>query len=74
MSLASGIPLDRVPGLEPPPGVVPNFVNPENYQNKVIACLAVFLAIATFFTAIKLIQKQSLSSQLRGKIVSIDLF
>lgn len=57
MSLPSSVPLDRVPGLEPPPGVVPNFVNPENYQNKIIACLTVFLAIATIFTAAKLYTK-----------------
>ena len=54
MSLPSGVPLDRVPGLQPPPGVIPNFVNPENYQNKVIAECTIFLTIATIFTAAKL--------------------
>ncbi|KAK0508429.1 hypothetical protein JMJ35_009513 [Cladonia borealis] len=54
MSLPPGVPLDRVPGLQPPPGVRPNFVNPENYQNKVIAECTVFLTIATVFTAAKL--------------------
>ena len=57
MSIPPDVPLDRVPGLEPPPGVNPDFVNPENYQNKIIACLTVFLAIATIFTAAKLYTK-----------------
>ena len=54
MSPPPGVPLDRVPGLQPPPGVRPNFVNPENYQNGIIAALTVFLTIATIFTAAKL--------------------
>ena len=54
MSLPQGVPLDRVPGLQPPPGVIPNFVDPENYQGKIIASNVVFLALATIFTAAKL--------------------
>ncbi len=54
MSLPPGVPLDKVPGLQPPPGVSPNFVNPENYQNKIIASYTVFLTIATIFTAARL--------------------
>ena len=54
MSSPPGVPLDRVPGLQPPPGVTPNFVNPENYQNTLIAALTIFLTIATIFTAAKL--------------------
>ncbi len=54
MSLPPGVPLDRVPGLQPPAGVTPNFVNPENYQKKLIAAYTVFLTIATVCTAAKL--------------------
>ena len=54
MSSRLGVTLDRVPGLQPPPGVTPNFVNPENYQNTLIAALTIFLPIATIITAAKL--------------------
>lgn len=57
MSTPPDVPLDRVPGLQPPSGVIPNFLNPENYQDKIVACLTVFLAIATIFTAAKLYTK-----------------
>ena len=57
MNLPPGVPVDRVPGLQSPPGVSPSFVNPENYQNKIIAACTVFLTIATIFTAAKLYTK-----------------
>ena len=57
MDIPPGVPLDQQPGLKPPPGVVPNFINPDNYQNTIIATLAVCLTLATLFTALRLYSK-----------------
>lgn len=49
--------LNTIPGLLPPPGVTPNFVNPYN-QNKITICLiAVCLPITTFFVFIRMYTK-----------------
>lgn len=42
---------------QPPPGVVPNFNDPENTQSTIIATLAVTLGAATFFTAVRVYTK-----------------
>ena len=49
--------MDQMPGLKPPPGVTPNFINPVNYQNTIVATLAVCLTVATLFTALRLYSK-----------------
>ncbi|CAF9925595.1 MAG: hypothetical protein ALECFALPRED_003175 [Alectoria fallacina] len=57
MDLPHGVPLDQLPGLTPPPGVTPNFVNPDNEQATIIATLAVCLPVATLFTALRMYSK-----------------
>ncbi|CAD6574099.1 MAG: hypothetical protein ASARMPREDX12_006380 [Alectoria sarmentosa] len=57
MDLPPGVPLDQLPGLNPPPGVTPNFVNPDNEQAKIVATLAVCLPVATLFTALRMYSK-----------------
>ena len=57
MNLSSDMSPDRVPGLRPPPGVTPDFVNPEKYQNTIIATLVICLTVATIFTALLLYVK-----------------
>lgn len=52
-----GLPLERLPALSPPPGVTPNFVNPENYQSLIIALQTICLALATGFTALRIYTK-----------------
>ena len=57
MDIPPGVPLDQLPGLKPPAGVVPNFINPDNYQSTIIATLAVCLTVATLVTALRLCSK-----------------
>ena len=57
MDISPGVPLNQIPGLQPPPGVVPNFINPESYQSTIIATLTVCLATATLFTILRLYSK-----------------
>ena len=49
--------LDQGPALQPPPGVIPNFIDPENTQSIIIATLAVTLGAATLFTVIRMYTK-----------------
>ena len=56
-NLPPGVPLEKVPGLKPPPGVTPNFVNPENYQSSILALQTICLVLATVFTALKIYTK-----------------
>lgn len=57
MELAGQAPLDRLPGLKPPPGVTPNFVNPDNYQGSIIAIIVICLTPATIVTAVRVYTK-----------------
>lgn len=57
MDIPPGVPLDQLPGLAPPSGVTPNFIDPDNYQNTIIATLVVCLTMATLFTALRLYSK-----------------
>ncbi|MCJ1458810.1 hypothetical protein MMC28_009184 [Mycoblastus sanguinarius] len=54
MEVPPGVPLDQLPGLDPPPGVTPDFVNPDNYQSTIIATMTVCLTVATLITALRL--------------------
>ena len=49
--------LDQDPALQPPLGVIPNFVDPENTRSMIIAILAVTLGAATVFTVIRICTK-----------------
>ena len=49
--------LDQDPALQPPLGVIPNFIDPENRQSIIIAVLAVTLGAATVFTVIRIYTK-----------------
>lgn len=49
--------LDQGPALQPPLGVIPNFIDPENTQSIIIATLAVTLGAATVFTVIRIYTK-----------------
>ena len=49
--------LDQGPALQPPLGVIPNFIDPENIQSTIIATLAVTLGAAIFFTAVRIYTK-----------------
>ena len=57
MGVSPEVPLNQLPGLQPPPGVVPNFINPEDYQSTIIATLTVCLTTATLFTILRLYTK-----------------
>ena len=57
MGISPGLSLNQLPGLQPPPGVVPNFINPENYQSTIIATLTVCLTTATLLTLLRLYSK-----------------
>ena len=48
---------DQRPALQPPSGVVSNFVDPEDMQNMIIATLAATLGAATLFTCIRMYTK-----------------
>ena len=49
--------LDQGLALQPPLGVTPNFIDPENMQSIIIATLAVTLGAATLFTVIRMYTK-----------------
>lgn len=49
--------LDESPALQPPLGVTPNFIDPEDMHNMIIATLAVTLGAATLFTVIRMYTK-----------------
>lgn len=54
MDIPSGVNLNQVPGLAPPPGVMPNFANPpESYQNTIVATLVVCQTLATLVVAVR---------------------
>ena len=42
------------PGLEPPPGVIPNFVSPPSQKAANVACQSVCLTLATFCVFIRM--------------------
>ena len=67
MDLPLGVPLDRLPGLKPPPGVTPNFINPHNYQSKIIAVVSVCLTVATLVTALRLYTKVFLIKSVKSE-------
>lgn len=46
-----------IPGLQPPPGVTPNFVNPHNIANYTVTLVAILLPIATAFVWIRIYTK-----------------
>ena len=50
--LPPGIDPWKIPALMPPPGVVPNFLNPESHANQtIIACSIVTAAMILFLFA-----------------------
>ena len=57
MNLSSGMSQGRVPELKPPPEVIPNFTNPENYQITIVFTLTLCLSLATIVTALRLYTK-----------------
>lgn len=55
MEVPPGVPLDQLPGLNPPPGITPNFANPpESYQDTIVATFTVCLVVATLALAARL--------------------
>lgn len=40
--------LSKIPALKPPPGVTPNFENPENFFGTIIGTIVVCLTLTTF--------------------------
>lgn len=57
MTVPHGLPLSQVPALEPPPGVIPNLVNPPSLANTVIVVSVVFLTLMLFFVSIRIYTK-----------------
>ncbi|KAH7311255.1 hypothetical protein B0I35DRAFT_437781 [Stachybotrys elegans] len=45
MSLPPNVPLDRIPSGQPPPGVIPNFVNPPSYAHEIRVLEGVFMSL-----------------------------
>ncbi|MCJ1265579.1 hypothetical protein MMC22_005459 [Lobaria immixta] len=54
-------PLSLTPALEPPPGHIPNFDNPENFHGAIIATIAVCLTLVTFMTGVRMYTKLIIS-------------
>lgn len=44
----SKLDLSKIPALTPPPGVTPNFENPENFFGTIIGTIVVCLTLTTF--------------------------
>ncbi|PTB68949.1 hypothetical protein BBK36DRAFT_2315 [Trichoderma citrinoviride] len=53
IQLPPGVDLCLVPAAMPPPGVVPNFDNPESLATAIIAVTVVMLTISTIFLAVR---------------------
>ena len=45
MLIPSGVPLSKIPSLQPPPGVTPNFINPPSIANAIITVSRLFLVL-----------------------------
>ena len=41
-------------GLPPPPGVIPNFINPESQRSQLVAIIGICLFLTSFFVCIRL--------------------
>ena len=61
MSIPPGTDLSRVPGLQPPPGVVPNFVNPESRAHATIVGNGVATGIMMVFVITRMYTKLFIS-------------
>ncbi|KAK7987215.1 hypothetical protein PG988_002203 [Apiospora saccharicola] len=54
MSLTMSIPLDHLPAGRPPPGVIPNFVDPESKAHTLLTLEYVFLSLALVAVIVRL--------------------
>lgn len=52
------------PGLVPPPGVIPNFIDPPNLRHTAIAVQVVTLVLSTFAVAMRIYTKAYIKRQM----------
>ena len=53
--------LDEIPAAPPPPGVIPNFINPKNQESAMNATLIICLSIATVCVWLRVYTKLMIS-------------
>ena len=54
-SLPPGVPLSEIPAGVPPPGVLPNLVDPPNLAAATLAVGSIIIILTTCFTALRII-------------------
>jgi hypothetical protein len=54
LTIPAGSDLCQLPAAIPPPGVVPNFVNPESLAGGIVATAAVMLTWSSIFVAVRI--------------------
>lgn len=57
LSMLSPEELAQLPGAQPPPGIIPNFVDPESCGNAVFAGLAISSALMALFVILRMYTK-----------------
>ena len=57
MSLPPGTDLSKIPALEPPPGVIPDFVNPPSLAKTLIIVNVIFMVLMVIFVALRVYSK-----------------
>lgn len=72
-NLPSSMDLSQIPAGRPPPGVVPNFKNPESLADSVIIVNSIFLALMLVFLTIRIYTKQFIAHGLGWDDCKIDL-
>lgn len=64
MSLPPNADLSKIPAMKPPPGEIPNFVDPPSIGNAIIIVNVVFLALMLGFVTVRVYTKGVLSRSL----------
>ena len=72
IQLPPGVDLCLVPAAMPPPGVVPNFDNPESLATANIAVTVVMLTISTIFLAVRVFTNFPKYNSAEGKYSTIN--
>ncbi|KAL9594863.1 MAG: hypothetical protein Q9179_005207 [Wetmoreana sp. 5 TL-2023] len=72
-SIPPGVPLSQIPALQPPPGVMPNFIDPPSIGGTLVAVNIVFLALMLIVVSVKTYTKEAITSYLSFFFVKLSI-